>query len=80
MIEYLSIGIEPQEFIIVQKKNMVVRGENYQLIVEHLYNMGTYRILRRCLLEHERPIILVEPHEGIAGGHYAGNTTTQKVF
>jgi hypothetical protein len=31
-------------------------------------------------LEHERPIILVEDHEGIVGGHYAGKGTTQKVL
>jgi hypothetical protein len=31
-------------------------------------------------LEHERPIILVEAHEGIAGGHYAGKDTMQKVL
>jgi hypothetical protein len=36
--------------------------------------------LRRCVLEHERPRILVEAHEGIAGGHYAGKDTTQKVL
>jgi hypothetical protein len=42
--------------------------------------MGTDSILRRCILEHERPIILAEAHEGIAGGHYAGKSTTQKVL
>jgi hypothetical protein len=38
--------------------------------------MGADNILRRCVLEHERPIILVESHEGIVGGHYAGKYTT----
>jgi hypothetical protein len=32
IIEYLSTGIEPQEFSIVQKKSLVVRVANYQLI------------------------------------------------
>jgi hypothetical protein len=64
----------------MQNKNMVVRAIDYQLIVGHLYNIRTNNILRRCVLEHERPRILAEAHEGIAGGHYAGKTTTQKVF
>jgi hypothetical protein len=70
IIEYLSTRVAPHEFSTVQDKNMVVIDANYQLIAGHLYNMGTYSILRRCVLEHERPKILVEAHEGIAGGHY----------
>jgi hypothetical protein len=64
----------------VQKKNLVVRAVDYQLIAGHLYNMGADSILRICVLEHERNIILVEAHEGIARGHYAGKDTAQKVL
>ena len=42
--------------------------------------MGENNILRRCVLEHERHRILVEAHEGIYGGNYAGKATTQKVL
>jgi hypothetical protein len=42
--------------------------------------MGVNKILRRYVLEHERPRILAESHEGLVGGHYAGNATTQKVL
>jgi hypothetical protein len=59
---------------------MVVIDVDYQLIVGHLYKMDTNNIFRRCVLEHERPRILVEAHEGITGGHYAGRATTQKVL
>jgi hypothetical protein len=31
-------------------------------------------------MEAERPLIMVEAHEGIAGGNYARKTTTQKVL
>jgi hypothetical protein len=31
-------------------------------------------------MEAERPLILVESHEGIIGGHYAGKETVQKVL
>jgi hypothetical protein len=59
---------------------MVVRAADYQLIGGHLYKMGTDSILRRYVLEHERPRVLTEAHEGIAGGHYIGKATTQKVL
>ena len=80
IIEYLSIGVSPQEFSTVRKKNLVVRDANYLLILGHLYKMGTNNILRRCVLEHERSRILVEYHEGIVGGNYAGKDTAQKVL
>jgi hypothetical protein len=42
--------------------------------------MVTYKILRRCVLEHEWPRVLAESHEGIAGGKYVGKDTAQKVL
>jgi hypothetical protein len=42
--------------------------------------MGPDEILRRCVMEAERPLILAEAHEGIVGGHYVGKETTQKVL
>jgi transposase InsO family protein len=42
--------------------------------------MGPDEILRRCVVEAERPLILAEAHEGIVGGHYAGKTTTRKIL
>jgi hypothetical protein len=50
------------------------------MIARHLYKMGADRILRRYVLEHKRPRVLVEVHEGIAGGNYAGKDMTQKVL
>jgi hypothetical protein len=42
--------------------------------------MVPYEILRRCVMESERPLILAEAHECIIGGHYAGKETTQKIL
>jgi hypothetical protein len=45
IIQYLSTGTVPQEYTTTQKKNLVVRTADYQLIAGHLYKMGTDRIL-----------------------------------
>jgi hypothetical protein len=37
-------------------------------------------VLRRYVLDHERPMILVEAHTNIRGGHYSGNPTMHKVL
>jgi hypothetical protein len=58
----------------------VVREENYQLIVGNLYKLGADGILRWCVLDHERLMILSESHEGITGGHYVGKETMQQIL
>jgi hypothetical protein len=67
----LSTDFAPREFTTAQNKNLVVRVADYQLIAGHLYKLGTNNIFRRCVMDHERPIILAEAHEGIVGGKYA---------
>jgi hypothetical protein len=62
----------PSEFTIPHKKQLVVRIVDFSLIVGQLYKIKPNEILRRCVTEAERPLILVEAHEGIAGEHYAG--------
>jgi hypothetical protein len=80
IIEFLSNGVSPKEFNTVQKKNLVVRVEKYQLIAGHLYKLGVENILGRGVMEHEMHIILAELHEGITGGHYARKETMQKIL
>jgi hypothetical protein len=67
--------MEPSEYTIPQKKQLVVHAAYFFLIAGQLYKMGPNEILRRCVMEEEFPMILEEAHEGIAGGHYAGKET-----
>jgi hypothetical protein len=64
----------------VQKKNLVFWVVDYQLLAGHLYKMGVDSILQRYVLENERPRVLAEAHEGIAGGNYTRKYITQKVL
>jgi hypothetical protein len=45
IIQYLSKGTALEEYTTVQKKNLVVRSVDYQLIVGYLYKMGADIIL-----------------------------------
>ena len=42
--------------------------------------MGVDSIFQRYVLEHKRPRILAEAHEGITWGHYSGKATAHKVL
>jgi hypothetical protein len=57
-----------------------VHAAFFSLIFGQLYNMGLDEILRRCIMEEEHLLILIEAHEGITRGHYAGKATTHKVL
>jgi hypothetical protein len=37
-------------------------------------------ILRRCVLEHGKSMILEEVHNGIAGGNYVGRETAKNIL
>lgn len=64
----------------MQKKQLVVKETNYQVIARNLYKLDTDGLLRRCVSEHERPMILSEAHERVAGGHYVVKTMTQNIL
>jgi len=78
--EFLSTSKAPKHFSVAQKKQLVVRASNYQLIAGQLYKLGLDDILRRCILDHEKIVVLDEAHGGLSGGHYAGKATTQKIL
>jgi hypothetical protein len=80
IVQFLSTGMAPSEYTIIEKKQLVVRAAEFSLIAGQLYKMGPDEILRRCVMEVEIPLILAESHEGITGGHYAGKETMQKVL
>ena len=63
-----------------QKKELVTQAVDFTVIASHLYKMGHDEILYRYVPEFEREQILAEAHGGVAGRHYAGRATAQKVL
>jgi len=80
IVEFLNTGMDPSKMTIVQKKQLVVKVVDYQLIAGNLYKLGVDGILRNCVLENERPMILEEAHDGIFGGNYVGKAMTQNIL
>ena len=52
----------------------------FSVITGHLYKMGSEEILRCYVPKLEWNKILTEAHGGVAGGHYVGKATTQKIL
>ena len=79
-IIHFLIGTALEGYNIQQKRELVVRVINFSVIAGHLYKMGTDEILRQYIPEFERSSILMDSHGGVAGGHYVGRETTQKIL
>jgi hypothetical protein len=80
IVQFISTSMAPSDMTVVQKKQLVVKAIDYQSIARNLYKLGADGILRRCVLEHERPMILEEAHGGIVGGHYVRRETPHKIL
>ena len=65
IIHFLSTGRETKIFSTTQKKQLVVKAADFQLIAGLLYKLGPDAILHRCALEHEQPMVLVETNDGV---------------
>jgi hypothetical protein len=70
----------PDGYFATQKRHLVVCASNYQLIAGQLYKLGLDGILRRCVLDHERPTILWECHCRVSGEHVRGEALAQKIL
>ena len=75
IIEFLTIGTACARYSTKQNKQLVVKATYFTYIVGQLYKLGLDEILRRYVLNHERPLILDEAHNTITGGHYSGKPT-----
>jgi hypothetical protein len=58
IVQFLSTRMTPSEYTITKKKQLVVHAAVFSLIAGQLYKMRPNEILRRCVMEAERPLIL----------------------
>ena len=80
IIQFLAIGVTPKYFSTSQKKLLVVKALDFQLIARQLYKIGLDEILRRFVLPHEHEEILEEAHVGYVDGHYRGRAIVREVL
>jgi hypothetical protein len=58
IVQFMSTGMAPSDYTIIQKKQLVVHVADFSLIVGQLYKMRPDEILRRRVMEKERSMIL----------------------
>ena len=62
-----------------KKKVLAIKVVPYSLINGFLYKLGLDEVLCRCILEHEREIIMHKEHYVPTGGHFQYDMTAKKI-
>ena len=76
-----ATGLTPKKgYSATQRRHLVVRSVDYQLIAGQLYKLGIDSILRCCVMDHKRLSILWECYSGVAIGHVGGKATALKIW
>lgn len=77
---YLKNGYDPSHLNHTKKRAIRLKAKQYQLVNDVLFRMNYDYVLLRCLEKFEAEKVLHKPHDGPAGGHYAGDATTHKIL
>ena len=80
IIFYLKNGYAPSNLDYTKKRDLRLKAKQYQLVNDVLFRMNYDSVLLRCLEKTESEKVLQELHDGLAGGHYARDTTTHKIL
>jgi len=62
------------------KRALRLKSNQYQLVDDVLFRKSYDLVLSRCLEKPEAERVMQEIHDGPAGGHFGGNTTTHKIL
>ena len=77
---YLTHGSSLNHLDAHKKRALRLKSAQYQLIDGVLFRQNYDQVLLRCLEKDDVEHILTELHDGPAGGHFSGETTTHKVL
>ena len=80
MTHFLSTDLPPEHIALDTRKRLEVRSRNFCLVSDIRYHKGSDGIWRRSIRHFEKNAILQEAHQGVASGHYTGESTARTVW
>ena len=73
-------GYAPPNLSYKNKRAIRLKAKNFTIIDDVIFRQNYDSILLRCLEKPEAQKVLQELHDGLAGGHFGADTTTQKII
>ena len=80
MHQFLSTGQPSEELSQDERKRLAVQSRHSCLLQDTLYHKGADGVWRRAVQSDEKEAVQCEVHFGVAGGHYVGDATAQKIW
>ena len=62
-----------------KRRQLALRSGNFTILAGLLYKKETDQVLRRFVSKHKKHSVLVEAHQGVAGGHLGKDITYKKI-
>ena len=80
LVHYLQTGSLPEHWNSKKRRALRLKSASYQIIEGILFKKNYDRVLLRCLEKEDAKKVMTELHDGPAGGHFLGDTTTHKIL
>lgn len=80
MADYLKTLQPPPNCDRNARRRLETQSVKFSLLGGTLYRKGPEGIYRRCVMPEEIPSLLEEFHDSACGGHFAGQSTAQKIL
>ena len=77
---YITHGRIPSHLDAQKRRALILKSSQYQMINGVLFCQNYDNVLLRCLENDNANQVLTELHDGPAGKHFGGETTTQKIL
>ena len=80
LVHYLQEGLLPKHWNSKQRISLCLKSTSYQIINRILFRKNYDGVLLRCLEKEDAKKVIAELHDGLAGGHFFGDTIAHKIL
>ena len=80
LVHYLQEGYLSEHWSPKQRRALCLKSDLYQIIDGVLFRKNYNGVFLRCLEQEDAKKVVAELHDGPAGGHFSGDTTTHNIL
>ena len=79
-MHYLQSGLLSEHWNSKQRRALCLKSASYQIIEGILFRKNYDGVLLRCLEKEDANKVMIDLHDGPAGGHFSGDTIAHKIL
>ena len=80
LVHYLQAGFLPEHWNSKQRRALHLKSASYQIVEVILFKKNYDGVLLRCLEKEDAKKVMIDLHDGPAGGHFSRDTTAHKIL